>query len=201
MCNLITGKLITLDLGFHVFTLPAGILPYPFTFLVTDILSEIYGRKKANLAVGAGFVAMLFTMIIIYLGLEADAIPESKVSNEAYETVFGSSMRAILASMVAYLFAQFVDVRLFHFWKKLTNGKHLWLRNNASTILSQLLDSTLVILVLYGGDVELSTLKNWILEGWFFKVIFALLDTPIIYLIVFGLRRYFMLKPNEELAI
>ncbi len=199
VCNIITAKFVSIDLGFKEFVLPAGILVYPITFLVTDILSEIYGRKRANLAVTVGFVASIFTMLILYLGKVAPAIDSSIVSDEVYNMVFGNSARAILASMIAYLIAQYIDVRVYHFWKDLTKGKHLWLRNNASTIFSQFIDSFLVIMVLFYGVEEFNTLMIWVLNAWLFKLLCALVDTPFIYLIVFGLRKYFKLEINEEI--
>ena len=105
-----------------------------------------------------------------------------------------------MASMIAYLSAQLVDVRLFHFWKKLTKGKHLWLRNNGSTILSQLLDTTLVVGVLFFGVKSTNQMVDLIIDGWMFKALCALLDTPIFYAFVKIIQRYFMLKPNQELT-
>ena len=115
-CNLVANKFIAIDLGFKTFIISAGVLPYPITFLITDILSEIYGRKKTNAVVLSGLAASLFVLLIIYLGNSFDAIPDSPVNNEAYSTVFGNSWRVIFASMTAYLFAQLVDVRIYHFW-------------------------------------------------------------------------------------
>ena len=126
-CNLIANKFVTVDLGFKVFVVSAGILPYPFTFLVTDLISELYGQKKANSVVFAGFVASMFVLLFLWLGGQFNAISDSVVDNETYDVVFRNAWRIIAASMIAYLFAQSIDVRLFHFWKKLTNGKHLWL--------------------------------------------------------------------------
>ena len=150
-CNLIANKFVTVDFGFKVFIVSAGILPYPLTFLVTDLISELYGQKKANLVVFSGFIASMFVLLFLWLGGQFNAIPESLVSDETYNSVFRNAWRLIAASMIAYLFAQFVDVRIFHFWKRLTNGKHLWLRNNGSTIASQLVDTTLVICILFIG--------------------------------------------------
>jgi uncharacterized integral membrane protein (TIGR00697 family) len=198
-CNLIANKFLTVDLGFTTFTLSAGVLPYPITFLLTDILSEIYGRRRTNLVVLTGFLASLFVLIILYLGSLFPAIENSPVSDEYYNTVFKNSWRVILASMVAYLLAQLVDVRLFHFWKKLTKGKMLWLRNNASTILSQLVDTTLVVLVLFVGTLPFETMSGYILDGWLFKILCALLDTFIFYLLVWAIRKKFSLKEGEEI--
>ena len=187
-CNLIANKFVTVDLGFRVFIVSAGILPYPFTFLVTDLISELYGQKKANLVVFAGFVASMFVLLFLWLGGQFNAISDSVVDNETYDVVFRNAWRIIAASMIAYLFAQSIDVRLFHFWKKLTNGKHLWLRNNASTIFSQLIDTTLVIFILFVGVWSSKQIFSGIIDGWIFKMMIALIDTPIIYGIIYLLK-------------
>lgn len=197
-CNLIANKFITVNLGFKSFVISAGVLPYPITFLITDILSEIYGRKKTDLIVYMGFAASLFVIVILYLGGLFPAIDASLVSDDYYNVVFQNSWRVILASMAAYLSAQLIDIRLYHFWKKRTNGKHLWLRNNGSTILSQFVDTSLVVLVLFVGELTFDTMGGFILDGWFFKVICALGDTLFIYLAVGLIRRKFKLEYGEE---
>jgi hypothetical protein len=198
-CNLIANKFVTLDLGFKTFIVSAGILPYPLTFLVTDILSEIYGKKRASMVVLSGFIASLFVLIFLWLGGQFNAINSSPLDNETYSLVFNNAWRVIFASMIAYLSAQFLDVRLFHFWKNMTNGRHLWLRNNASTIGSQLLDTILVISVLFVGVWESSQIISAIIDGWLFKMLIAFIDTPLFYLISSYLRRLFDLQLGEEL--
>ena len=187
-CNLIANKFVTVDLGFKVFIVSAGILPYPLTFLVTDLISEIYGQKRANLVVFSGFIASMFVLLFLWLGGQFNAIPSSIVGDETYNSVFQNAWRIIAASMIAYLFAQFVDVRIFHFWKKLTNGKHLWLRNNGSTVASQLIDTTLVVCILFVGVWNGDQIFQAIIDGWLFKMLMALVDTPIIYGIVYLLK-------------
>ena len=187
-CNLIANKFVTVDLGFKVFIVSAGILPYPLTFLVTDLISELYGQRKANLVVFSGFIASLFVLLFLWLGGQFNSIPDSLVNDEIYNSVFQNAWRLIAASMIAYLFAQFVDVRIFHFWKKLTDGKHLWLRNNGSTIVSQLVDTTLVICILFVGVWNADQILSAIIDGWIFKMLMALLDTPIIYGIIYLLK-------------
>ena len=187
-CNLIANKFVTVDLGFKVFIVSAGILPYPLTFLVTDLISELYGQRKANLVVFSGFIASLFVLLFLWLGGQFNSIPDSLVNDQIYNSVFQNAWRLIAASMIAYLFAQFVDVRIFHFWKKLTNGKHLWLRNNGSTIASQLVDTTLVICILFVGVWNADQILSAIIDGWIFKMLMALLDTPIIYCIIYLLK-------------
>ena len=184
-CNLIANKFVTVDLGFKVFIVSAGILPYPLTFLVTDLISEIYGQKRANLVVFSGFIASMFVLLFLWLGGQFNAIPSSIVGDETYNSVFQNAWRIIAASMIAYLFAQFVDVRIFHFWKKLTNGKHLWLRNNGSTVASQLIDTTLVVCILFLGVWNGDQIFQAIIDGWLFKMLMAFIDTPIIYGIVY----------------
>ena len=193
-CNLIANKFVTVDLGFKVFIVSAGILPYPLTFLVTDLISELYGQKKANIVVFSGFVASMFVLLFLWLGSQFNAIPDSIVNDNTYNKVFQNAWRIIAASMIAYLFAQFIDVRIFHFWKRLTNGKHLWLRNNGSTIASQLVDTTLVVMILFLGVWEPSNIISAIIDGWLFKMLMAVIDTPIIYGIIH------LLKGKVEIA-
>ena len=197
-CNLIANKFVTVDLGFKVFIVSAGILPYPLTFLVTDLISELYGQRKANLVVFSGFIASMFVLLFLWLGSQFEAIPGSIVNDSTYNSVFQNAWRLIAASMVAYFFAQFVDVRIFHFWKKLTNGKHLWLRNNGSTVASQLVDTTLVICILFVGVWETDQILSAIRDGWLFKMLMALIDTPIIYGIIHLLKGRIDIADIEE---
>ena len=197
-CNLIANKFVTVDLGFKVFIVSAGILPYPLTFLVTDLISELYGQKKANLVVFSGFIASLFVLLFLWLGGQFNAIPSSIVDDVTYNSVFRNAWRLIAASMVAYLIAQFIDVRIFHFWKRLTNGKHLWLRNNGSTIASQLVDTSLVICILFVGVWKPDQIISAIFDGWMFKMLMAFIDTPIIYGILYLLKGKIDIATYEE---
>lgn len=181
--------------GLWEFELSAGIIPYPVTFLVTDIISEIYGRKMANRVVLAGLFASLFMLLIIVVASIAPATDFSPVSDAQFDTVFGFTFVAVAASLVAYLLAQFLDVQIFHFWKRKTKGKHLWFRNNASTFSSQFVDTFTVLLLLCTfGVIEWKLFGLLLLNGYMFKVMVALLDTPVIYLIVWGIRKKFGLK-------
>ncbi|MCK5940876.1 MAG: queuosine precursor transporter [Planctomycetes bacterium] len=188
---MIAGKLLEVDLPlFGTFRLSAGALPYPITFLATDLLSELYGRRRANRVVWSGFVASAFALGALWLGDQWHAFEGSPgFSDETYRDVFGQAPKAIAASMTAYLIAQFVDVRLFHFWKALTKGRHLWLRNNASTVVSQLLDSLLVVVVLFYGEMSAAEMTVIIFDLWLFKALVALADTPLFYLGTWFLKR------------
>ena len=157
--------------GNHLFELSVGILPYPLTFLITDLISEIYGKKKANQVVITGIFASFFSMAILLIANRVPAIENSPIDDLTFNKVFALSPIAVLASMIAYLLAQFVDIRIYHFWKKLTRGKMLWLRNNFSTFSSQLIDTILVVGLLSFFDV-LSWSLFWglVISGFLFKV-------------------------------
>ncbi|WP_417799693.1 queuosine precursor transporter [Tenacibaculum sp.] len=183
------------------FEVSVGILPYPITFLITDILSEIYGKKKANQVVVAGIFASFFSMIIILVADYAPAIDSSPIGNETFTKVFGLSPLAVLASMLAYLTAQFIDIRIFHFWKRLTKSKHLWLRNNFSTFLSQFIDTFTVLFLLSSFKIlPWPIFGSLLLSGFLFKIIIAALDTPILYVIVYWFRKKFGLQMGEEIT-
>ncbi|MDG2164340.1 MAG: queuosine precursor transporter [Flavobacteriales bacterium] len=200
VCNIIANKFITIDLGFKTFVISAGVLPYPITFLITDILSEIYGKKKTARIVWAGFGASLFVLGVLLLAQQFTAIEGSPVDDETFNKVFGNSWRVIFASMTAYLCAQLIDVRIYHFWKEKTAGKHLWLRNNFSTVFSQLVDTTLVVCVLFLGLRSHSEILQFILDGWLFKMLCAFIDTPLLYASTAFIRNKLGLKFGEEIS-
>ena len=189
-CNLIFQKFFSwTPLGLYTFEISVGILPYPVTFLVTDIISELYGKRKADQVVISGLIASVFVSLLVLL---ANAVPQtswSPVSNETFSAVFGLNGPAVFASMAAYLSAQFIDIRIFHFWKKKTNGRHLWLRNNGSTIASQLVDTGAVLLLLCSFDViAWERFGGLLVNGFLFKMLIALLDTPLFYAAVWYLK-------------
>ena len=188
--------------GVRLFELSVGILPYPITFLITDLISEIYGQKRANEVVVAGIFASFFSIGILLVASAAPAIPSSPIDDTTFTQVFSLSPLAVLASMIAYLSAQFVDIRIYHFWKKLTRGKHLWLRNNFSTFASQIIDSATVILLLsLFGVLPWSLFWGLTLSSIVFKILVAAIDTPFLYLFVGMFRRRFKLKEGEEISI
>ena len=187
--NLIFQKFFTWSfLGIN-FELSVGIIAYPVTFLVTDLISELYGQKRANQVVVSGFFASVFTTLLVLVSVNATAVNWSPIDNFTFKKVFGLTGPAFFASMVAYLTAQLIDVRIFHFWKRLTNGKHLWLRNNASTMFSQLVDTSVILIILCtAGVIEWERFFGLWIMGWLFKVFVALIDTPIIYGIIHLLK-------------
>lgn len=192
----------TIVFGEKLFEVSVGLLPYPITFLITDILSEIYGKKRANQVVIAGIFASFFSLAIIYVSKEVPATPWSPVNDKTFIDVFGAAPLAVLASMMAYLFAQFIDIRIYHFWKNLTKGKHLWLRNNFSTFSSQIVDTLTVLLLLCSFDIiSWERFFGLLISGVIFKILVAALDTPILYVFVIAFRKYFNLEKGEEIEI
>ena len=190
------------DAGGLSFAVAIGVLPYPITFLCTDLLSEFYGRRRANLVVWVGLALNVWVVAVMWL---AGAVPGGGPAEEAFFSIRALTFGAVAASMIAYLAAQFCDVYLFHFWKRLTRGRHLWLRNNASTLASQLVDTTAVILITHFvaralpiDDTSALWPQLWTLiaTGYAFKAVAALLDTPVIYALSWWLARYLDLDPT-----
>lgn len=187
---------IVRDESIYTMSVPVGVLAYPFTFLATDLISELFGRKKAQLVVWVGFFMNFFMLFLMSVGHWFPNTGGVSGGIQLFEGVYEFMVGNTIASMIAYLTAQTVDVRLFHFWKNLTGGKHLWLRNNASTMFSQLVDSTAILSILYlagnlGDNVNsIATLIILIINSYLFKFFFALFDTPLFYLGVKFLKHY-----------
>jgi len=189
-------------LGIYRFEISVGIIPYPITFLITDIISEVYGKKKANQVVTAGIFASFFSLFIIYIADQVPAIESSPVNNAVFNQVFGQTSLAVLASMLAYLFAQYIDIQIFHFWKKVTKGKMLWLRNNFSTFTSQFMDTFSVLFLLCSFKIlSWDIFYSLLISGFLFKILIAALDTPLLYLFVYFFRKRFNLKQGEEINL
>ncbi|MEP0202453.1 MAG: queuosine precursor transporter [Halioglobus sp.] len=204
--------------------LAVGVLPYPLTFLCTDLICELYGKARANFLVSVGLGLNFLILFVLFLG---NAIPSVPVDNMPpwqilqlaepvalpngdivetsvglYQLIYATTSGAVFASMLAYIAAQYCDVQLFHFWKRVTKGKYLWVRNNFSTLMSQMVDSVMVITVTFGaafmrGDMAFNTLLILIGSNYLFKATVALLDTGPFYLAVHYLRRYLQLEPND----
>lgn len=203
-CNLIFRKFFVwspADSDFS-FEQSVGILPYPITFLITDLISEVFGARRANQVVIAGLVASVFVLGIITIAGIAPAVDWSPVSDEQYNHVFGQTALAVGASMAAYLVAQFIDIRVFHFWKRVTKGKMLWVRNNFSTLTSQFVDTTTVVLLLcLGGEIKWSFFWILVFNGFLFKALVALIDTPFFYLATYLIRKRFKLSVGQEIEL
>jgi uncharacterized integral membrane protein (TIGR00697 family) len=188
--------------------LAVGVLPYPVTFLCTDFISELYGKKRASIVVWMGLVLNLWVMAIMWVGGALPG-PPGEAPDGVFFQVRTLAFGAVTASMIAYLAAQLVDVHVFHFWKHLTKGRHLWLRNNGSTLVSQLVDTTAVILIthFYAGALPIVAadplwpqLMTFIAAGYTFKLLVALADTVPFYLGVRWLSPYLRLAPPQTQA-
>jgi hypothetical protein len=207
------------------FAVAVGVLPYPITFLCTDFISEFYGRRRANFVVMVGLLLNVWVVLILWVGglLPGFSAIDPQTAMPPLPTIDASTGRvvedgwaffrvraltfgAVAASMCAYLAAQFCDVYLFHFWKRLTKGKHLWLRNNGSTMISQIVDTVAVILITHyyahalpiRDDVPVGLqLLVFIATGYAFKLVVAALDTIPFYIGVRYLRDYLQIDPTQ----
>jgi uncharacterized PurR-regulated membrane protein YhhQ (DUF165 family) len=207
--------------------LAVGVLPYPITFLCTDLVSELYGRARANFLVTVGLMlnifiigTMWFANLMPSVGLESQppwqliqlaediSLPngDSVTSSvELFTLLYATTSGAVVASMIAYIAAQYCDVFLFHFWKRLTKGKHLWLRNNGSTVISQGVDSFMVITVTFGAQFLAGVMSGGAMlvlmaSSYTFKLCVALADTLPFYAGVYYLKKYLQFTDEEILA-
>ena len=207
---------ITRFIQFGPLQLAVGVLPYPLTFLCTDLISEIYGKRRASFLVFCGFGLNLFILAVMWLGMAAspaEGQPPSwqvlqlaepiRLANGAYfehqvelfQIIYENTSGIVVGSMVAYMLAQYWDVQVFHYIKRFTGEKHLWLRNNLSTMTSQLIDTIVIScftfgVALFAGDISLKQFFIFLGSGYAFKVTVAALDTGPMYLARHYLRRY-----------
>jgi uncharacterized integral membrane protein (TIGR00697 family) len=211
-----------IDLSFNIgtvripFVVFVGVLPYPLTFLCTDLISELYGKKRASMVVWIGLILNIWVLFILWIGgilpphtpLGPDGLPSIDDPDRTFYQIRKWTSMATAASMIAYLSAQLVDVHVFHFLKKLTHGKALWLRNNGSTLTSQMVDSVTVILITYfftnaisitPGVTVAHGLLVLIFSNYMFKMVAALADTLPFYVGTRWLTRYLEIDPNENI--
>ena len=203
LTNIIGIKLFSAPHNPENFALTTGLVTYPLTFLVTDLVSEIYGKKRADFMVLIGFVMSGLMLLIVQVALRVPAHPywvpsvnpfydTAQGYQHAFESVFSVGPKLVFGSMLAYLCAQLTDNYLFHFWKRVTRGKHLWLRNNGSTWISQLVDTAVVnsILFYWGFGWSFTQGVKVMATIYVYKLIIAAVDTPLVYLGVWSIRRF-----------
>jgi uncharacterized integral membrane protein (TIGR00697 family) len=195
VANIIAVKLVAIG----GWVLPAGIIAYPFTFLISDTIAELYGRKVASRIIWLGFAMSLAMVVLVYV---SRLLPEAGFweNQEAYDTILGSVPRIVLGSMVAYLVSQHHDIIAFHFWKRLTNGRYLWLRNNASTVVSQAIDTVLFVTIAFGGTLPADVIWNMLGTQYAAKLLIAAADTPFVYALVAFYRRMNFVAPQLDPA-
>ncbi|MDC3424453.1 queuosine precursor transporter [Aquibacillus sp. 3ASR75-11] len=165
------------------YVLPAAVIVYVITYLITDVIGEVYGKKAAQQTVQAGFVTQIVVMAFIVIAINLPAAPFF-ASQEAFKTILGGSFRVMLASLISYFVSQNLDVFLFHRLKQMHGEKKLWVRNNLSTMSSQLIDTTIFISIAFYGTLPTTALLGMIVTQYAFKFIVAVVDTPIVYLLV-----------------
>ncbi len=178
--NLLGWKIVSL---FWI-SVSVGIFMAPLTFLITDIVEEVHGQSVVKSFIIGGVISLivifLFTSLFVYLE------PHNRYTyNEDYKNIFGSSLRMILASIVAFILSQLHDVIAFEWWKKKTKWKALWLRNNLSTIVSQLIDTFVFMMIAFYSLTPKFTFMFIIslaIPYYLFKILFAMLDTPFVYI-------------------
>ncbi|MBN2458399.1 queuosine precursor transporter [Candidatus Woesearchaeota archaeon] len=181
------GTKITTILGVRV---SVGIFFVPLMFLITDVIAEVHGKKKAREFVYISVFCLLFMLLMTWVAIKMPPNP-TWGNQEAYASVFGSTLRMTVASVIAFMLSQFHDVWAFHFWKEKTKGRFLWLRNNLSTLISQLIDTTVFMFVAFyhiNPKFTVPFIISLIIPYYLFKVAFAILDTPFVYLLVYWLR-------------
>jgi len=180
LANLLGSKITTI-VGIRI---SVGIFFVPILFLVTDIITEVHGKQRAKNFFYISIAVLLFTIIMMYICIIMPA-HENWTNQEAYETIFKGSLRMTIASLIAFILSQYHDIWAFHFWKEKTKGKFLWLRNNASTVVSQLIDTSIFMYIAFyhlTPKFTSSFIFSLIIPYWIFKIIFAFLDTPLCYL-------------------
>ena len=208
--NSVASKLFAMP-GWPELALPVGLLTYPATFLITDLLAEVYGPKRARLTVYLAFAMSFLLLLVVQLSLALPAHPSWAVPGNpygyqsteefqtAYESVFSINGKLLFGSMAAYLVAQLLDVTIFDTLRRWTKGSHLWLRNNVSTLVSQVVDTAIVgsVYLYWGLGMDFMTGLEIMYIAYIYKAIFALCDTPCLYLAVHGIRRYL---ENDEVV-
>lgn len=211
LAELMGGKLFTVDvsgtgifpaIGIDVFTMTAGVIPFPLTFIITDLLNEYYGQQSVRFTVLLGMFVLLLVFALIFAGIAIPAAEFSPVSDSAFRTVFASSQLIILASIVAYLVGQLIDIYVFHKIRIATGGRYIWLRATGSTIVSQLIDSFIVIYLAFGSPLARKQLQfDQVIHisstNFVYKMIVAVAITPLIYLGYNLMNRYLGAEANH----
>jgi len=179
----------------------AGVIPFPLTFVLTDVVNEFYGTHGARRLTYAGLVAAIFVWLVINLALALPTSPDSPISDLAFRGVFGTSARLYVASLVAYMVGQLLDISVFQILRRVTGHRMLWLRSTGSTILSQAIDSVVVSFVFLVGTRPLGFILGNAANNYLGKLAMAVLLTPVIYLGHGVFRRFFHIQEKDSPAV
>jgi uncharacterized integral membrane protein (TIGR00697 family) len=181
----IGSKLFTVAIPFGFTTLHAtlsvGAIWFPITFLLTDVINEFYGSAGARFVTFVGFFMAIFAFAVIFIARLIPAAPFSPVGQAAFDNVLGNANRIFVASLVAYLFGQLVDIAIFQSAKRLTQSRHIWLRSTGSTLISQLIDTLIVTYIAFWGKISTAQLHQAATTSYVVKVLLAIGLTPVIY--------------------
>ena len=175
IANVVAGKVVSIG----CFVLPAAVVAYPITFLCTDIIGELWGEEQANSTVKRGFIVQIFALLLLYIAILFPPAAFAKEFQLQFVAVLSNSARFVFASLCAYTLSQHCDVKLFHGLKRKFAGRHKWLRNNGSTMVSQLIDTAIFITIAFYSVVP--DLFLMIVSQYVVKFCMALLDTPFFY--------------------
>ncbi len=167
---------------FDTVVMTAGVLAFPVTFVVTDVMNEYFGPRGVRFVTFVGMAMVVFEFGLLQLALAVPATPDSPVSGAAFAAVFGTTGRVIVGSLTAYLIGQLVDISLFHRLRRLTGGRHLWLRATGSTFGSQFFDTFIVLTVAFAGQIGFAQIVAITLFNYGYKLVIAVAVTPLIYL-------------------
>ena len=182
-------------------TFSAGIVPFPLTFVLTDLVNEFYGTHGARRITLAGLVAAVFTWAVITLALQLPTSPESPIPDAVFRNAFGTSARLYVASLTAYVIGQLLDISIFHALRRLTGHHMLWLRSTGSTVISQVIDSLAVSFVFLVGSKPLAFIVSNAFHNYLGKLAMAILLTPLIYLGHGLFNRYFHVPEKDSPAL
>lgn len=175
---------------FDTVIMTAGVIAFPITFIVTDLLNEYYGKSGIRFVTLVGMAMIIFEFALLQIAMAVPTASISPVPAEAFNTVFGASGRIIAGSLVAYLIGQLADITLFHWLRRLTHGRMLWLRATGSTFGSQFLDTLIVLTVAFAGQLRFQEILAITLFNYGYKFIIAVVITPVIYLFHWVMDRY-----------
>ncbi len=209
--DIIGGKTITTPLG----PISVGILPFPVTFLLTDVVNDFYGRKGARFLTFVGLFMALLAWSVLQLSTWLRPDESTYFTQAEFAKVFGGSAKLFIASIIAYTIGQLLDIQVFQFWKRLTQSKHLWLRATGSTVLSQLIDTITINVVFWGwtaasdstsflGSMSPGSRWEWIFEKigreYGIKLVVAVLLTPVVYAIHAAIIDLLKIAPEPHVS-
>lgn len=207
--DVIGGKTISTPLG----PISVGIIPFPMTFLLTDVVNDFYGRKGARFLTLLGFAMACLAYVVLQLSTWLHVDPSTYFTQAEFAKIFGGSAQLFVASMIAYLIGQFLDIQVFQFWKALTQSRHLWLRATGSTLLSQIVDTVTINVIFWTwtaasdptsflGQKTVGARYEWIAakigREYLIKLVVAILLTPAVYALHALIVRVLRIRPEAH---